>query len=86
MPDVQIPNPSVDTPDNYTGYYHQEYYRYVNSYGYILLVEYYDRGINIRKATPSDILSYKEAGPEASRILASPDQYRYFIINDYRNR
>lgn len=86
MPDVQIPNPAVTTPDNYTGFYHQEYYKYVISNGYILLIEYNNKGINIRKATPNDILSYKEAGADASRILAYPELNRYFIINDYRTR
>jgi len=86
MPSVQIPNPASANPESYTGFYHQSYYRYVNTNGYILLIEYFDRGINIRKATPNDIMSYKTAGAEASRVLAYPHTGRYFIINDYRSR
>ena len=75
-----------DNADAYNGIYHQRWFRYVNNGGYILTLELYDNGIEIRKGTPEDIYSYKEAGPDSSRVLANFNDKRYIIINDYRSR
>lgn len=86
LPDAQIPCPSVTDPEEYTGIYYQQYCRYVINGANILLIEYYDNGINVRKATPDDIYTYEQAGSEASRILSDVTAKKYYIINDYRSR
>lgn len=86
--DVQssyIPKPGIDDQAGRIGIFWQEWHKYVASGSYILLVEYYDRNVvQVRKATPDDILSYEEAGNNASRFLACPQSKRFFVINDYR--
>ena len=84
IPQQQKPCPTPNV--NYKGVYWQEWFKFVNNGGYLLTVEYYDNGIEVRKGVPADIYSYEDAKNEASRVLADPAQKRYYVINDYRTR
>ncbi len=82
---AETTSPNAETPgDARIGIYHQEWFKYVNQNGYVLLIEYYDDKVNVRKGTPEDIMSYEDSNSDASKMLAHPGARRYYIINDYR--
>ncbi len=81
-----IPANAYDQGDDRIGIYHQHWFNYVNTSTKLLLLEYYDNGVNIDYGTPEDIISWEEGRNEASRVIAIPDRNAFFIINDYRTK